>query len=136
MNKKLIVFGLAAIVFIAGCGRQSDQQDGQGTESSTMSQKVEQAKQAVAKTADEAINISKKIDELQAQKDYLISQAETFYKSEDFQQAMEVAQYVVQYLDKDSAKAKDLLEKAKAKLSKMAESKVNEVTQSLGGLGN
>ncbi|MBN2484032.1 MAG: hypothetical protein JXD21_07530 [Candidatus Omnitrophica bacterium] len=108
--KKLVVF-LLALVVIAGC-------TGQKAESSKA-----------------AIEMSKAMDTVKAKTDYLITQAKAFYNSKDFQQAINIAQYVIQNVDKDSQAAKDLLEKAKAKLQEMAQGAMGDMKNKMSGMG-
>lgn len=64
---------------------------------------------------------------------YLIGQADAFYKTEKFQQAIETAQYVLNNLDKNSQPAKDLIEKAKAQMKATAQGTMGNVTNKLFG---
>jgi len=63
-----------------------------------------------------AIEKSKSLETTEEKVDYLIKQAEAFYNSDDFQSAVNIAQHVLSALDKDSAQAKALLDKAKEQL--------------------
>jgi hypothetical protein len=99
----LLVVVLGMGVMLAGCGPQK-----------------EASSQA-------AIEKSKSMATVEEKADYLIKQAETFMNSKDFQQAVEVAQYVLAEVDKESVKAKDLLEKAKAELEKAATDAIKNI---------
>ena len=68
----------------------------------------------------------------QEKADYLVGQARAFYNSKQFQDAVNTAQYVLQYVDKDSASAKSLLEKAKTDLMEAGKAKADEVKKQLG----
>jgi len=52
---------------------------------------------------------------------YLTSQAKAFYNSKQFQDSVDVAQYVLRYLDRDSQEAKELFEMAKKGLMEAGE---------------
>ena len=65
-----------------------------------------------------------------------MAKANELYNSEQFQKAVDAAQYVLQYLDADSQDAKDLLTMAKDKLAAVASEKVNDMTQTMGGMVN
>ena len=92
-----------------------------------------------ASSSTQAIDTAKAMETVEAQKNYLIEQAKAFYNSDQFQEAVDVAQYVLTYLDKESQQAKDLLEKAKADLVAQAKKKVDEAAASmkdkLGSMG-
>jgi len=109
--KKFVVF-LLSLAVIAGCSGQK------------------------AESSKAAIEMAKTMETVKAQTDYLISQAKAFYNSKDFQQAVDTAQYVLQNLDKDNQTAKDLIEKAKAKLKEMAQSAVSDMKGKMGSVGN
>jgi hypothetical protein len=82
----------------------------------------------------QAIALADKLKTVEEKKNYLITQAQAFYKSQQFEQVATVGQYVLQYLDKDSVAAKDLIEKAKAQLKAKAGTTVTDVKQALNGL--
>lgn len=86
-----------------------------------------------AASVSEAIESSKALKTVQEQANYMISQAQAFYNSKDFQQAIETAQYVLSNLDKNSQGAKDLIEKAKAQLKAAAEKAVGDASKKLFG---
>ena len=98
-----LVIGLAVSLTLVGCGTQ----------------KAESSQAAIAE--------SKTMQTTQEKVNYLVSQAQAFYSSKDFQQAVDIAQYVLSYLDKDSAAAKSILEKAKADLSEQLSQKAEEI---------
>ena len=85
-----------------------------------------------AESSNEAISIAGAMETAKEKYDYLIGQAKAFYNSEDFQGAIDIAKYILQYLDKDSQSAKDLIEKAKAALEAKAKSAVEDVKGALG----
>lgn len=87
--------------------------------------------QKKAASSKEAIDAAKVMQTVQQKTDYLIGQAKAFYNSKDFQSAVDLAQYVLAYVDKDSQEAKNLLEKAKQALTAKAEEAVNKVSGDL-----
>lgn len=109
--KKLLLLALAVCLVLAGCGGEK------------------------AASSREAIQTAKAMETTQEKMDYLIGQAKTFYSSKEFQQAIDVAQYVLQYLDKDSQEAKDLLEKAKDQLAALAEGAMEDAKKGLEDFG-
>lgn len=86
-----------------------------------------------AASASEAIQNSQSMQTVQEKADYLIKQAEAFYSSKEFQEAIKAAQYVLSNLDKDSQQAKSLIEKAKAQLQAAAEKAAGDVGNKLFG---
>ncbi len=81
----------------------------------------------------EAIQTAQSFKTAGEKADYLIKQAEAFYNSKEFQQAIETAQYVLNNLDKESQPAKDLIEKAKAQLQAAAQKATEGVGNKLLG---
>jgi 3',5'-cyclic AMP phosphodiesterase CpdA len=57
---------------------------------------------------------------------YLLEKANAFYTSEQFQEAVDVAQYVLDSLDAESQEAKDLVAKAKEALAGMVTEKIED----------
>jgi biopolymer transport protein ExbB/TolQ len=82
----------------------------------------------------EAIQSSQSLKTVQEKADYLIKQAEAFYNSKEFQQAIQTAQYILSNLDKNSQPAQDLIEKAKAQLQATAQKAAGDLKSKL--LGN
>jgi outer membrane PBP1 activator LpoA protein len=85
--------------------------------------------QQKAASSGEAIEASKSMETVEQKVDYLVGQAKVFYNSKDFQQAVDVAQYILRSLDKDSQEAKNLLEKAKEALVAKAQEAVGTATE-------
>jgi len=83
-------------------------------------------------SSNEAIQLSKTLQTAQQKVDYLVGQAKAFYNSKDFQQAVDIAQYVLAYVDKNSTQAKSLLEKAKEQLTALAQQKAAELKSKFG----
>lgn len=95
----LAVIGvLASSLLIAGCSKE-------GTVASSV----------------EAINIAKTLASTQEKVSYLTTEAQALYRSEKFQDVVNIAQYILTYLDSNSQTAKDLLDKAKTKLIEVAQ---------------
>lgn len=91
--------------------------------------------QKEAATSNEAIKNSQTLQSVEKKVEYLLKEAEAFYNSKKFQEAVSIAQYILANLDKDSQQAKDLLEKAKSALSSAAKSAVEDVKKDLGSFG-
>ena len=87
--------------------------------------------QQKAGSSSEAINTAKAMQTVEEKANYLVGQAKAFYSSKEFQQAVDVARYVLSYVDKDSQAAKDLLEKAKTALTEAAKAKLDEAKKGL-----
>jgi len=85
-----------------------------------------------ATSSSEAINVAAGMQTVQQKADYLVAQAKAFYSSKEFQQAINVAQYILANLDKDSLEAKDLLAKAKEQLAAAAKSAATDVKSKFG----
>lgn len=102
-----IVFCLSSVMFLsAGCTKK-------------------------AGSANEAIQNSQSLKTVEEKANYLIEQAEAFYNSKEFQQAIQTAQHVLSNLDKNSQPAKDLIEKAKAQLQATAQKAVGDMGNKL-----
>lgn len=87
-----------------------------------------------AASSSEAINNAKALQTTEQKTDYLVGQANAFVSSKEYQSAIDVAQYILTNLDKESQEAKAILEKAKAKLEAAAKAAVGDVQKELGGL--
>lgn len=107
----LLVVSIATVSLLAGCGPKK---------ADSPSQALQAAK--ALKTADEQIN-------------YLIGQANAFYSSKEYKQSIEIAQYVLRELDKNSSQAKAIIEKAKAQLESAAKSAAGDLQKNLGTFG-
>ncbi|MFC1667723.1 hypothetical protein ACFL0P_07715 [Candidatus Omnitrophota bacterium] len=99
-----LIFGLA----LAGCG---------------------QAKQ---ESSSAAINVAKGMETVEEKAQYLVGQAKAFYSSKEFQGAVDIAQYILRYVDRDSQEAKALLDKAKSALESAAKAAVGDAKKSFG----
>ena len=114
MNKLLVVMFAGCLVvglILTGCGEK----------------KVASSK--------EAIQTAKAMETTQEKVDYLIGQAKAFYNSKEFQGAVDITQYILRYLDKDSQAARDLLDKAKSQLTAAAKGAVEDVKKGFGDFG-
>jgi hypothetical protein len=107
--KKAFILGLAiclscGVLFSAGCAKKVG-------------------------SVSEAIQNSQAFKTVQEKANYLIGQAQAFYNSKQYQDAVNAAQYVLNKLDSNSQQAKDLIEKAKAQLQTVAQ-------KAMGGMSN
>jgi outer membrane murein-binding lipoprotein Lpp len=88
-----------------------------------------------ASSSGEAISIADTMKTVEEKASYLVQQAQAFYNSKDFQQAIDVSQYILNKLDKNSQEAKSLLEKAKEQLQAAAKSMADDVSKKLNVTG-
>jgi hypothetical protein len=79
-----------------------------------------------------AIDTAKTMQTTQEKVDYLVGQAKAFYNSKEFQGAVDIAQYILRYLDKDSPAAKELLTKAQEALAAQAKSAAEQAKKEFG----
>jgi hypothetical protein len=86
-------------------------------------------------SSQEAIEAAKSMETVEEKVSFLMAEANAFYSSKEFQQAIDIAQHVLRYLDSDSQEAKNLIEKAKQALTEAAQGAVDDVTSKLGDLG-
>ncbi len=89
-----------------------------------------------AETPSAAIETSKTYKTIPEQADYINNQANDFLKSQEYNQALELAQYVLVNLDKNSSQAHAIVEKAKTELQKAAGQMVNEAKDTMNSLGS
>lgn len=88
-----------------------------------------------AESSREAISTAKTMETSEEKISYLVGQAKAFYNSKEFQGAVDIAQYLLRYVDKDSQAAKDLLQKAKDALTAQAKSAVEDAKKKISGFG-
>lgn len=137
MKQNVFLVLMIIVLLSSGCSKKTENEQAvSGVKAPASEQNSAAVSQPAAATARESIALAQTIKTVAEKKDYLISQAETFYKSKQFEQVAEVGQYILQYVDKDSVKAKDLIEKAKAQLQAQAKNAVNGVKQTLDGFNN
>jgi predicted ATP-dependent endonuclease of OLD family len=111
--RKIAILGLilcmsSGLLFFAGCAQKSG-------------------------SVSEAIQNSQALQSIKEKADYLVKQAQAFYNSKEYQQAIEVAQYILGKLDSNSQQAKSLIENAKAQLQAAAQKAAGDVTNKLLG---
>jgi len=113
MNKLIIsgVFFSMLLVNLTGCAQQK------------------------AQDSQAAIEQSKSLKTVEEQVKYLVSQANSFVSSKEFDQAISTGKYILANLDSNSQEAKSIIEKATAEMKKMAQGAVNDVKNKLGTLG-
>lgn len=88
-----------------------------------------------AQNSSEAIELSKAKTTVEEQAKYLIQQANNFINSDNFDEAIKTAKYVLSNLDANSIAAKDIIEKAQVELKKLAEQKMQDIKGKFGSLG-
>lgn len=85
-----------------------------------------------AASSSEAIEHAKTLKTPEQQADYLVSLAQAFVNSEDYQEAIKTAQYVLSSVDAHSQAATNLLEQAKAKLAADAQAVIDGTKNQVG----
>ena len=85
-------------------------------------------------SSQEAIETAKTMETVEEKVNFLMGEANAFYNSKEFQQAIDIAQYILRYVDNDSQEAKNLIEKAKKALADAAQGAVEDVKSKLGDL--
>ena len=105
------ILGLFLLVTVAGCGQKK------------------------AASSEEAIANAGAMETTQEKVDYLIGQAEVFYNSKQYKDAVESAQYILRNLEKDSEEAEKILAKAKTELGSAVEGAMKDVKKGLQDLG-
>ena len=83
--------------------------------------------QKKAGSSQEAINTAQAMQTVQQKIDYLIGQAETFYNSKAYPDAVAACQYVLSNLDKESQKALQVLNKAKQEMASSAQKALGDL---------
>ncbi|MBD3379194.1 MAG: hypothetical protein GF408_01885 [Candidatus Omnitrophica bacterium] len=89
--------------------------------------------QPKAESSSAAIKEAGTMDTAQEKSEYLIGQAKAFMASDEFQNAVDVLQYVLSTVDRDNPQARQLLEQAKEELSAQAKSAAEDLKASFGG---
>ena len=84
-----------------------------------------------AASSDEAIANADAMETVEEKVDYLIEQAEAFYESEQYKDAVESAQHVLSKLKKDSREAREILEKARKEMTSKVEDMIEDIRKSL-----
>ncbi len=85
-----------------------------------------------AASASEAIQHAKTLQTPKQQTDYLVGQARAFVKSEDYQEMIKTAQYVLSSVDAHSHAAINLLKQAKTKLAADTQAILDDTKQPVG----
>jgi hypothetical protein len=85
-----------------------------------------------ASSSSEAIQHARTLKTPEQQADYLVSRAQAFMNSKDYQEAVKTAQYVLASIDVNSQAAKELLEQAKTRLAADTKSVVDDTKKRLG----
>lgn len=88
-----------------------------------------------AASSQEAISNTQTMKTVDEKVNYLVGQANAFINSKEFDQAIQTAQYILSNLDQNSTAAKDIIEKAKAEMTKAAQGAMQDVKSKLGSFG-
>jgi len=105
------VLGLCLGLVLAGCGRKK------------------------AASSDEAITNANAMETTQEKVDYLIKQAEAFYDSKQYTDAVESAKYILRNLEEDSEQAKEILAKAQKELGSVVGDAMKDLKKGFEDLG-
>jgi len=105
------VLGLCLCLILVGCGQKK------------------------AATSEEAVSNARAMETTQEKVDYLIKQAEAFYKSEQYKDAVKSAQYVLKNLEKDSEEAREIIAKAQKELGSAVEGAIKDMKKGLEDMG-
>ena len=84
-----------------------------------------------SQNASEAIDHAQTLQSVEDQAKYLVSEANGFINSKQFDEAIKSAKYILSKLDAESKEAQSIIEKAQAELKKMAEEKAAEMKAKL-----
>jgi hypothetical protein len=87
--------------------------------------------QKKAASSSEAIDSAQAMKTVEEKVDYLVGQAQAFYNSKEYKDAVTTAQYVLTNLDKESRKALEILEKAKKDMAGAAQKALDDFKQTL-----
>lgn len=90
---------------------------------------------AKAASSQEAIQKSQALQSVKEKTDYLIAQAKAFYGTKQYQDVVNLTQYVIQNVDAASAEAKALLEKAKADMTAEMKKASDQMKQQFSKFG-
>ena len=132
----LVVFCVSSLM-VSGCGQKETlavkpaADEVMVTKSNISTKQIEKNPE----TSRSAIDIAKSMSSKLQQTSYLINQAKTFYNSKQFQDTVDIAQYILRYLDKDSTAAKNLLTMAKEQLTTKASGMLDEAKKSIVDFG-
>ncbi|MFH1656112.1 MAG: hypothetical protein ABH954_05840 [Candidatus Omnitrophota bacterium] len=107
----MLVFLLTASLSLVGCGPKKES------------------------SSKDAIAVAKSMETLEEKANYLIGQANAFYNSKQFKDAIDAAQYVLRYLDKESESAKGLIQKAKDAITAQAQKAAEDVKKGIADFG-
>lgn len=105
-----VALGLCAGLAITGCGPRK------------------------AASTSEAYQTAGKLKTAQEKANYLVHQARAFYNSKQYMETVELAQYILAKLDKNSAAANDLLARARKQIDVTVKAAAH-VENALGNLG-
>ena len=88
-----------------------------------------------AKTSSEAIEIANLQSNTEKQVDYLVKQAEQFLDDDNYDEAINVANYVISHLDKDSQQAQEIMAQASIEMEQVTQQALEEARKQIKHLG-
>jgi vancomycin resistance protein YoaR len=89
-----------------------------------------------AESSRAAISKAAAMDTVEKKLNYLVDQAKTMYKSEKFQDSIDIARYILRWVDKDSQIAKDILRDAQEALRAKAQDAFSGMKKTMTEAGN
>lgn len=88
-----------------------------------------------ADSPEQAIEKAKSMKSVEEQANYLTQQAELFFKSEQYKEAVQLSQHVLTQVDAESKKAQEILDDAKEQLGSAVKNAVDDMKKSIGNFG-
>lgn len=88
-----------------------------------------------AESSKEALDTAKGMETVDEKINYLEKQANAFYKAKEYKEAIQISQYIISELDKNSEAAKSMISDAKEQLEKEAKSSAEDMSNKLKNLG-
>ncbi len=87
-----------------------------------------------AESSKEAIETAKSMKTPEQQANYLNKQAQAFFKSKEYNEAIKIAQHVLSQVDKESENAKKIIEDSKKQLQAKVKNAVDDASKKLKNL--
>ena len=91
--------------------------------------------QKKAASTQEAISTANSMQAKEQKVDYLVNQAKAFINSKDYQGAIQLAQYVLNNIDSNAQKARDIITKAKNEMTATTKKAAEDLKKQFGGFG-
>ncbi|MFH1772128.1 MAG: hypothetical protein ABH872_04855 [Candidatus Omnitrophota bacterium] len=102
------------------------------SESDISLREAERSVQKIAANAKEALDFAKNYTAAKGKVDYLLRQAKSLYESRKFQDVVDIAQYILSNINKNSSEANGLLEQAKEAVALQAKQLGQKAVEGVG----